>query len=170
MKGKGDGDLIKWAIATFGKSDELVRELRSDQVWITELIRRRNAIEHPGQNSGTLTIYNVGVHSSQQGIVPPSWERTGIPELDVMNDMTTYVDNLLSLAEDVLANLVMRTGPFKVAQIYEIPNDKRDPACPVRLRVHLNVEMLGELNDTAAKSSAGAVGEIANVETSQEEN
>ncbi|ATU92893.1 hypothetical protein [Phyllobacterium zundukense] len=166
MKGKGDSNLVKWAIATFGESDHLVRGLRSNNDWMAELIRRRNAYEHPGENSGTLTIHNVRI--DHRGLVPPRWERTDIPESDIVDEMTICVANLLNVAEELLANLVMRTCRFKVVHICEIPNDQRDPARPVRLRMSLNEEMQKKRGEAAAKRDTNEVGEIGNVETSQE--
>lgn len=149
---KGTIGIAKWASDAFGANDQLVTLLKSEQAWTTELVRKRNAIEHPGGFSGTLSIHNIRVHQSQTGLVPPSWHRTSLPETDIVNDMTAGVHNLLTLAEDFLADVVMRSTPFKEIAIYEIPKEKRNPQCPVRLNVSLKPDLLASLQRAAAKA------------------
>ncbi|MBZ9774384.1 hypothetical protein [Mesorhizobium sp. CO1-1-8] len=153
---KGIIEIVKWASEIFGANDHIVTLLKSEQDWTTELVRKRNAVEHPGGFSGTLSIHNIRVHSSQTGLVPPSWHRTGLPETDIVNDMTAFIHNLLTFAEDLLADVVMRNGRFKQIAIYEIPEERRDPKAPVRLTCNLSPELLATLAEASAKSQAKA--------------
>lgn len=151
---KGTIEIAEWAANAFGANDQLVALLKSEQDWTTELMRKRNAIEHPGGKSGTLSINNIRMHQTEAGLVPPSWHRTGLPETDIIGDMTAVIQNLLTLAEDFLADLVTRTTPFKQIAIYEIPKEKRNPKAPVRLTCNLNPELLAKLAGANAKPVA----------------
>jgi hypothetical protein len=150
---KGTIEIAKWAAKNFGTGDRLVALLKSEQDWTTELIRKRNAVEHPGDKSGSLTVNNIGLHHSNTALVPPSWYRTGLPETDVVTDMTIYVQNLLTLAEDVLADLVIRSSQSTYLVVYQIPERDRDPQGPVRLKLGLNPDLFASLQETAAKTA-----------------
>jgi hypothetical protein len=145
MKDVGDGPFVKWAIKQFGADDGLVAMARDDQAWITELVRKRNAVEHPGGLSGTLTITNIRVNPAQKGAyISPTWQRTGTAESDILTDMDVYLDNLLRLAEDHLVLLVRRSEIAKMIAFYEIPEAERNKECPQRIRVDLSPEMLAK--------------------------
>jgi hypothetical protein len=146
-KDKGDGDFVKWATEKFGTANSFAAMVRVDQRWITEIIRKRNAVEHPGGHSGTLTIQNIRVNNEKEWVgtyIPPTWQRTGRVESDILQDMNCNLDNLLTFAEDVLVEILKREEPTKTIAFYEIPADERDPQCPVRIRVDLSPEMLAK--------------------------
>lgn len=136
LKKGGDCEVLKWAEEKFGPEAPLSKMLRSEGDWIAEIIRKRNALEHPGGYSGTLTVNNVRAHPIKiGGFIPPTWHRTGQKESDILGDMDILLDNLLTFAEDVLAFVVLETSPFKQIRIVETPPEERDPACPIRLSV-----------------------------------
>ncbi|MCK1367797.1 hypothetical protein [Bradyrhizobium sp. 62] len=139
LKGKGDSDLVKWSTATFGADDQITVLLRTEQEWTAKFIRMRNAVEHPGGYSGNLIIHNIVVHPTEPGmLIPPAWELGESQHSDILNDMTVGLDNLLTLAEDLLADAVVRKAPFRNLRICQRPADERDPSCPVRLYVGMN--------------------------------
>jgi hypothetical protein len=39
--------------------------------------------------------------------IPPTWARTGCPDTDIVKDMDSGLDNMLTLAEDLLVGVVM---------------------------------------------------------------
>ncbi|MBK8159615.1 MAG: hypothetical protein IPK59_12895 [Rhodospirillaceae bacterium] len=140
LKEKGQSELAKWATAKFGATDSLTEMLASEVVWTDETIKKRNAVEHPGGYSGSLEITNVEEKSDERGMFfHPTWNRTGEPASDLYLDMNTILHNLLSLAEDVLADAVLKHTPFGNLLIEDISADQRDPACPIRLRVTANL-------------------------------
>ena len=80
MKQTGESEIVKWAEFKFGKDDKLTKLLHTETAWTTESIRMRNAVEHPGEKSGTLAILNIRLTEDQAKFIPPTWQRTGCPE------------------------------------------------------------------------------------------
>ncbi|WP_141739943.1 hypothetical protein [Bosea sp. BIWAKO-01] len=135
-----------WAENNFGPDDHLTKMLSKEAEWAAEFIKARNAVEHPGGYSGTLTVTNVRRITAMGGaIVPPTWQRTGRPETDVLADMEVTLDNMLTFAEDLLAELVLKKPTSKGIEIYLIAEKERDPICPIRLKVGPNREILEKI-------------------------
>jgi hypothetical protein len=136
LKKGGDCEVLKWAEEKFGAEGHLANMLRSEGDWIAEIIRKRNALEHPGGYSGNLIVNNVRAHPINiGGFITPSWHRSGQEESDILGDMDILLDNLLTFAEDILAFVALETSPFKQIRIAETPPEERDLACPIRLSV-----------------------------------
>lgn len=137
LKGDGDSELVKWAVSTLGPDHSLTTLLRTEQEWVAEPIRMRNATEHPDGFSGTLVVNNIRINPNQPDTyIAPTWARTGCPESNIVGDMDCGLDNMLTLAEDLLAGVVMdKSGARNLIAIHEIANESRDPKCPVRLSV-----------------------------------
>jgi hypothetical protein len=73
LKEDGDSELVTWAAATFGPDGDLTRLLITEQEWVAEPIRMRNAVEHPGGFSGTLTLNNIRIDPNQpDSYIPPT--------------------------------------------------------------------------------------------------
>ncbi|MGH7924513.1 MAG: hypothetical protein ACREQH_07985, partial [Candidatus Binatus sp.] len=113
--------------------------LVSEQDWVGELIRKRNAAEHPGERSGTLKIENFKV-TKEGYLIPPTWRRDESPATDVFQDLETYLDNLLTLAEEVLVWCIFHRTESDI-QVFEIPEKDRNPTCPIRLRLQAQIQM-----------------------------
>lgn len=143
LKGKGESVVVQWATDTFGPEDGLVRMLKTEQDWTTELIRKRNAVEHPDGKSGKLYVHNIRVHKGV--LMPPCWNRTDLPESSILADMAGYNNNLLTLAENLLVDVVLRTKRSEQIAIYEIPEAGRRPASPVRLQIGLDPEFAAKI-------------------------
>lgn len=143
VKSKGESKVAAWSRKKFGADDDLTKLLKSEEVWVEQIIRMRDAVEHPGGWSGTLTIHNVRLHP--QGFIPPTWSRSGSPESDILADMETTMDNLLTIAEDLLVACIKKRSAFKPVAFYEIPAENRDPTMPQRLRVGLSPELEAQL-------------------------
>jgi hypothetical protein len=143
MKEEGQSKLVKWAIRTFGAEHDLCKLLLTEQEWTTEVVRKRNAAEHPGGRSGTLVIKNIELDGALAGkYLPPRWKRSGCVDSAILRDMDCILDNLLSLAEDLLV-LAIRNNPISnIIEFYEIAPAERDPCCPVRLRISLSPEFM----------------------------
>lgn len=147
LKGNGVSDLVSWAISTFGADGDLTKLLKTEQEWVAEFIRMRNAVEHPAGLSGTLTLNNIRVVPNQpNSYIPPTWARTGRPESNIVEDMDTCLNNMLTVAEDLLVGVVMDKSKAKnLITVYETPVQDRDSACPIRLRIGPSQEMLARL-------------------------
>jgi uncharacterized protein (DUF433 family) len=73
LKGDDDSELVSWAVSTFGPDHDLTKLLRTEQEWVAEPIRMRNAVEHPGGVSGKLTLGNIQVDPNQPDLyIPPT--------------------------------------------------------------------------------------------------
>jgi hypothetical protein len=107
----------------------------------------RNAVEHPGGLSGTPTLNNIRIDPNQPGsYIPPTWARTGRPDSSIVKDMDCGLDNMLTLAEDLLVGVVMnKSKSQKLITVFEILSEDRDPQCPIRLRVGPSPEVFGQL-------------------------
>jgi hypothetical protein len=134
-KGNGDGDLIKkWAEPNFGGNDRMTTMLRDDQKWIAELVRKRNAIEHPGGFSGHLTIQNFEAVEDGR-IIVPAWWRTGQTPSPIVKDMEIYCHNLLTFAEELIViHGIEKTSASPMITFGEIAEQDRNPECPVRFK------------------------------------
>jgi hypothetical protein len=144
LKGVGDSEIVTWAASTFGQDSDLTKLLRTEQAWVAEPIRMRNAVEHPGGFSGTLTLHNIRIDPNKaDSYIPPTWARTGRPDSSIVNDMDCCLDNMLTLAEDLLIGVMLdKSKSRNLIAVYEIPSEDRDPSCPIRLRVGLSPELL----------------------------
>lgn len=135
VKGKGESQIAAWSRKKFGADDDLTKFLKSEQAWIEQLVRMRDAIEHPGGWSGKLIIHNVRLHP--QGFIPPTWSRSGCPESDVFTDMETTMENLLTISEDLLVACIRKRSKYSMLAFYEIAEKDRNPEIPQRLRIGL---------------------------------
>jgi hypothetical protein len=132
--------ITAWAAETFGANDRLVRLLAENASSIKRVIDMRNAVDHPGSGDGTLFVENFRVIASAPRLViaEPSWYRDAEAPVPIADDMKVIQHNLLTLYEDILVDLLLRTAPNGPLVIYEIPEADRDPSRPVRLRVGLS--------------------------------
>lgn len=152
----GQSKLMKWVNQTFGPDSDLAHLLAAHEAWIAEVIKRRNAVEHPGGWSGTMVFHNMRrAPDRPTAVVPPSWQRddaSGIgTQTDMVGDIDASMSWMLNLAEDVLATVVMLKPTFPHIRIYSIPPEKRDPACAIRLRVGMSPELDAKLAEAKRK-------------------
>ncbi|NQV85061.1 MAG: hypothetical protein HQ494_14720 [Rhodospirillales bacterium] len=133
-KSDGDGPFVKWAETNFGADDGFTKMLREDQVWIKELVRKRNCIEHPNGKSGVLTVQNIEAHGDGR-IIAPVWQRTGTEPEFISIGLATYCHHLLSFAEEViLFGCILKNSHTDMITFSEIPEEDRDAECPIRFR------------------------------------
>ncbi len=133
---KGDGKLTAWASSKFGKDHKITLMLRADQPWIEELVRKRNAVEHPGGHSGELKIQNFALTKDGK-LIKPVWARTGEEGTYIVDDMVTYCHWLLTFAEELIIFACIEQklhNGFQNMTFYEIPEEKRSPETPTRYR------------------------------------
>jgi hypothetical protein len=101
----GKSKLVLWAAAKFGPSDHFTTMLRSEQEWAAELIRKRNAVEHPGGKSGTLHVENFK-RLPDGRFALPHWYRDHNQPTGLVQDLETYLENMLTLGEDMLVSCI----------------------------------------------------------------
>jgi hypothetical protein len=133
-RGKGKSELVKWSEAQFGADDHFTVMLCTEGDWVGELIRKRNAVEHPGGFSGTLHIENIA--SLPDGkLIEPLWYRDQNEKSWLFPDLHIALDNMLTFGEDMLVSCIAKCTPFKLIQFAEIPEAERRPDCPQRIAV-----------------------------------
>lgn len=131
----GQGQLGKWAADTFGSADPFAKLLAAHQPWLGELIRKRDAVEHPGGTSGALTITNIE-QAADGRFAPPMWRRGNMAPTRVFPDIKAMLENLLALAEDVLVACISHKNTFGgMIAFSEIAEADRDPDCPIRMKL-----------------------------------
>jgi len=136
-------NVLKWALAEFGEDDALCRELHNDSSWILEVIRMRNAVEHPGGYSGQMQLYDF--EAKEGAYIRPSWQRTGQPRCDILRNMDIILDNLLTFSEEMLVHCIKHRPQFPGMEVAEVPEAERDPNFPQRLKVAPGPDMLTRL-------------------------
>jgi hypothetical protein len=127
----------EWAAEVQGAESPLARMLADDATWISQLIKFRNAVEHPStEPGGALRVSDFSLReiAGQLLVLEPTWsqgEHTG----PIVHEMETFQQNLLTLFEDMLVVFLLAAeSPFT---IYEVPEAERDPMMPKRLGVTL---------------------------------
>jgi hypothetical protein len=149
---KGNQSVVEFAIKTFGVDDVKTSVLEAAAPWIKELIRMRNAVEHPDGHSGKLVLANFTLRADIK-MVEPTWHRekdgkaTGVPS-SIRADMESCIHNLLELGEDVF--VMWASDHLQVQDMMRvafIPEDKRNPLCPIKWTVtasHRLVDLLAK--------------------------
>lgn len=133
-----DSEVGKWALETFGPDHTTTKMLQFDASWIGEIIRKRNAVEHPGGRSGTLIVTNF--EQQREGLMPPLWSRTGDMPTDIYHDLPILMENLLTFAEDLLVEAIRAKQHSRALDFALIPEKDRDNSCPIRLALHLRTD------------------------------
>jgi hypothetical protein len=132
--------VLKWAEQKFGRKDRLSKMLAEDAMWITQIIKMRNAVEHPDRNILHIENFTSIENGKTVLVVEPVWYLNSEKQSPIARDMEVYVSNLLTFFEESLLLCVEKfPSGFPVA-FAEIPEADRDSKCPVRFRVVLTVE------------------------------
>jgi hypothetical protein len=139
-------EISKWALDNFGEGEPLPVLLAADQEWIKDIVKRRNAVEHPGGYSGHLHIENYQVASIEgteaQHIIPPTWRLNDDKPTLLLPDLSVTLSNLLEFAEDLLVACLKQHGSRFPIVFYEILEEERDASAPVRLGVTIDIKQL----------------------------
>lgn len=136
-----------WAECKYGAGHRLTQMFRADATWIAELVKRRNAMEHPGGHSGSLILQNYRVVGPT--IASPRWRRDvngqhGQSSL-ILPDLELALTRLLEFGEEIVAQCVLTRPIHEHFTIYEIPPEKRSPDNPARFKVGPDAFLLERL-------------------------
>ncbi len=130
-----------WASKELGENDELSQLIKQDHcLWIKDIIDRRNAVEHPTGKLGPMRIQNTQIARLDEGIklIEPLWALGDGKFSSILQDMYVFINNFLEFAEDLLV-LILKKQKCAVPVLFvEIPENKRDPEMPIRLRVTID--------------------------------
>lgn len=131
----------QWAATAHPGRTDFHRWLERHVEWMAELSRRRNAVEHPNDRSGTMRFENFTI-SEDGELVRPRWWREGstdeAPE-DVAADLEVFVEQLLRFSEELLLWAALLSPRGQMIQFDEIPLEDRNPDAPKRFRCRLIV-------------------------------
>jgi hypothetical protein len=137
---KGSQSLIDFAEKKFGADDGKTKMLKEAVPSIEQLISMRNAVEHPNGISGRLVIANFMLDPDRK-ISEPTWHREEAGTIvskpsSIRADVETYIHNLLTLGEDVFVSWASDhlQAPAMMC-LALIPEDKRNPICPIKWTV-----------------------------------
>lgn len=134
-------EIETWFEKEFGVNAPMSQFLTANGTWLKRVVDMRNAIEHPEGKRGPLHIKNVELISQDNEhrlFQEPVWYLGGEPPSSIALDMRTTLNNLLTFAEDLLIAAYAQLYPNSIVQFAQIPDENRDPKCPVRLRAILD--------------------------------
>jgi hypothetical protein len=123
-------EISKWALDNFGEGEPLPALLATDQEWIKDVVKRRNAVEHPGGYSGYLHVENYQVASiegiEEHHIIQPTWRLNDDKPTLLLPDLSVTLSNILEFAEDLLVACLKNYGSRFPIVFYEIPEEERN--------------------------------------------
>lgn len=137
--------VVNWAEAQCGEQDELTKMLKTDEsLWIRRLVRMRNAVEHPGQRSGTLHVDNFTseVVGSTVVVLEPVWYLDKDEKSPIVRDMGVFTDNLLTLCEQTLILCLEKFKKNFPIVVVEVAEAERGPDCPVRYKMTVDTSRI----------------------------
>lgn len=135
-------EIIKVLEKKYGSDSPVVKLLKDDEAWIRNIVDMRNAVEHPSSKMGPLNIQNFDLlytnEKGQRFFQGPVWFFNENGPSDISSDMSVTTDNILRFAEDLLIVSYIQLHSDSYIQFSEIPDEERDPDCPIRLRAVLD--------------------------------
>jgi len=139
-------EIQEWAEKHFAENEPLPALLKNNQGWIKDIVKRRNAVEHPGGYSGHLYIDNYQLTKDKatglSKVIPPTWHLNNENATILHADLGVILVDLLEFSEDLLVGCLRQYGSKFPIVFHEIPEEKRDPKAPVRLDVTIDIEKL----------------------------
>lgn len=127
----------RWAEREFGAESDLVRILAGNAQWIENVIRWRNAVEHPRAKRGPLHIVDfrlAGVDQDRRALInAPALYQGDENPLPVREYLSITQDNLLTFFEETLSVLLLLLPNPLGLTIREIPVHERRAENPIRL-------------------------------------
>lgn len=133
MKDRKCSAAEEWAEKAFGRDNRIAKAIAESACWVSELVRMRNAVEHPNGFSGTLTSQNFALIGGSSLPQRPTWFRTGRDPTEIVGDMTALCFLMLEFGENLIATIVEDNFIAPIFTIGEIPEERRSPDIPMRL-------------------------------------
>jgi hypothetical protein len=144
------GLLMTHVAKTYGNDHINTRFIRQLPACIAPYVAMRNAVEHPKGHSGELKIDNIALGADGK-LVDAQWRREKDGKivygpLDVIQELSVGVNNLLVLAEDILVMVVQTHLAMPDAtMIAAIPERARNPECPIKYRIGPNARLIAAI-------------------------
>jgi len=104
------------------------------------LIRKRNAIEHPGGHSGHLHVHDFQTmnHDGKIGVLSPIWRRNDERSEHIESEMSVLNTNLFTFCEESILLFLECFPKPSILCLQQIPEDKRRSEYPVKYKMGLN--------------------------------
>jgi len=157
MGKKPKPSVVGFAETNFQSQPDHIRYLQQLPRCIEPFVKMRNAVEHPGGYSGDLVTRNFRFEPDGK-LSAPDWRRdkdgqTEYGPISIVEDMRVGVHNLLTLAEDILVMWAVDHAAVPgMMGISVIPEGKRNAACPVKYKMGLREDVVGQLAGLAKVS------------------
>jgi len=141
---------IEWIKNKFGESSDLYKILDNDISWIRILSECRNAIEHQKEGQ-SLNIKNFSLQPDNKFSAPLlSYELSRLSikleSLDLLNEISVTLDNLVDLYEDVIVMCIReKIKDKKTLSLFRIKDDDIDLKCPVYYTIGCNKNLINTL-------------------------
>jgi len=148
--------LVDWAGKTIGANEARTKLFREAVPCVELIINARNAVEHPGGYSGTLHIENFNLEPDGR-LAEPMWHRTKdgrtvMPVSSLRADLDGSIHNLLVLGESVFVSWTSDHLKMpNIMQIVVIPEEHRNPVCPVKYQMGLGANLQQKLHEIRNK-------------------
>jgi len=148
--GKRTDSVITYAQKKYGENHVNAKYFAQLPACVMPLVEMRNAVEHPGDRSGTLITENIVLKNGRE-LVPPLWRRAkdstiAYGPLPIIDDMRVAVSNLLILAEDVVVMWAIdHLDPPNAMEIFAVPEAKRDPHCAIKYKTKPSAALLQQI-------------------------
>lgn len=129
-----------WAEVTLGADAHLTKCIAHWEPFAKRVVDWRNAVDHPSETPLLkLETTNFRLVERNRSLVldPPSWNLAGQEPKAVVPSMSQIIDACIRMQEDILGQLFYSFRGSPLIEIFEIPENERDPACPFRLIVGL---------------------------------
>jgi hypothetical protein len=129
---------VNWAEERFGADDTFAKAVRNWEPWVKTVVTMRNAVDHPSDKPGGKLFvrdFQLGGTRPSPQLIDPMWGLCEPLESFMLPHMNTIVDRIIELGEEILAGLFEKQKSTHLVVLYEIPPEKRDESCPIRLQV-----------------------------------
>lgn len=139
-------NFLKWSQDFFVPDQSAIEFYQNAIDQMNELAWARNAVEHPGGNSGRLVTENYS-YNPNTGLQRPRLFREKDNVVvsdfgDAINFMHQAIENFVSITEDcVLLWAVQNIDSDSKIYIDRIPENARDPNCPIKWSVGYDLGM-----------------------------
>ena len=130
--------LLPWCERTLGADHVLSEMVKNIEPWAAIVVQMRNAVDHPKEGDGNaLHVLNFRLGTEANTVVDPGWLLTGSPPQSILESMAAIETGLLEVYEELFIGVFECIKATPHIQMVEVPEQKRDPKCPIRFEMAL---------------------------------
>lgn len=119
----GISPIRKWAFHEYGENSLEYKFFEQHESFLTELIAKRNAIEHPGGKCGKLNIIQPFLENNQgkYKVTHPRWARNDETPVSLIDEFCNINYTFLKFTEEFLVFICLQKFLDKGRKIVKIP-------------------------------------------------